>query len=146
MGFKLRGGSGFNALDIGRDPTLPEQPCPICKKKLPGQHRYPKYVCGECEAKATDKSGRPVTFSNIGKVTVSRSKTGERITSIAIGGINGAYSDTGASYRHAICYIRGIRCKVEEAHFGGIVIQSTDKSPERHSPRRNSPGNLRGKK
>jgi hypothetical protein len=56
---------------------------------------------------ATDKSGRSLEFANID----------------ATGGFQAFYSDTGEHYRDHVCFVRGVRCCADEAHFGGIVIQ-----------------------
>jgi hypothetical protein len=40
------------------------------------------------------------------------------------GGFAAQYADTGAVYLSHECFIRGIPCRADEAHFGGIVIQT----------------------
>ena len=38
-------------------------------------------------------------------------------------GCQGEYKDTGERYAEDTCYVKGIPCKAEEHHFGGIVVQ-----------------------
>jgi|CXWL01.1.fsa_nt_gi uncharacterized C2H2 Zn-finger protein len=94
------------------------QGCPSCGKKQRHNEGYPNHLCSECAAKVTDKKGRPIGFSNVEKVTTSRKKV-----TIHVGGAHGYYQDSGAPYRGTDCYAGGLRCRVEEAHFGGIVIK-----------------------
>lgn len=39
------------------------------------------------------------------------------------GGLAGRYADSGEPYLLEECFVRGIRCRVEEARFGGVVIE-----------------------
>ncbi len=39
------------------------------------------------------------------------------------GGLDGAYADTGKPYEPDECFVRGLRCRAEEARFGGVVIE-----------------------
>ena len=88
---------------------MPEtQKCPICLAEVPFRGRYPKYVCAMCMAKAVDENNRPLSFYN----------------ESASGGFVAEYADTGAARQSHICYIDGIKCLADEAHFGGIVIQT----------------------
>jgi hypothetical protein len=84
-----------------------KQLCPICNKDVQPNLRYPKYVCHDCCAKATDKDGRRVIFGNIDMG----------------GGCEGLYLDTKEKYEDTICYIEGHECIADEARFGGIVIE-----------------------
>jgi hypothetical protein len=88
----------------------PRHNCPICGVDLLAISRYPRYVCKACAALAKDAAGRPLGFGNI---DIS-------------GGCEGAYVDTGEAYDANVCYVAGRRCSVEEARFGGIVIQALD--------------------
>lgn len=81
--------------------------CPICNKELRAILRYPNYLCPQCAAKAKDKYGRELVFSN---VSLS-------------GGFKAVYKDTYESYDSHMCYVNGIECFAEEARFGGIVIE-----------------------
>lgn len=83
------------------------QHCPICQAEVAPSRRYPRYVCGTCDGKATDEHGRPLTFSN------------ESFS----GGFVARYADTGARRDNHICWIDGVQCWADEARFGGIVIQ-----------------------
>ncbi|NLF50558.1 MAG: hypothetical protein GX577_05430 [Leptolinea sp.] len=81
--------------------------CPVCKRSMHFNPRYPRAVCLACGNMATDKNGRPVAFFNEG----------------LSGGIFGRYKDDGASYESTTCFIHGLPCKASEAHMGGIVIE-----------------------
>ena len=81
--------------------------CPICNSSLKYFERYPNYICPQCAAKATDKSGRLVSFGNEG----------------FWGGFEGCYVDNGEEYNSHTCYVDGIECNADEAKFGGIVIE-----------------------
>jgi hypothetical protein len=85
------------------------QKCPICSTEVQFSERYPKYVCFDCEAKATDENKRPLNFNN---------------TTMLGGGFAAEYADTGERREGHICYIDGIKCRADEARFGGIVIQT----------------------
>jgi hypothetical protein len=39
------------------------------------------------------------------------------------GGLAGTYADSGEPYLLEECFVRGIRCRAEEARFGGVVIE-----------------------
>ena len=84
------------------------QYCPICQQEVHYSSRYPKHLCRSCMDLCTDAEGRPLAFYNI---------------SIFGQGCQGKYLDTGEIYSSDICYVKGIPCKAEEHHFGGIVVQ-----------------------
>jgi hypothetical protein len=84
-----------------------DQNCPICGARVPPSPRYPRYVCAECSLRAADEQGRSLRFTN---VSIS-------------GGFAAIYADTREERDSHICYIDGIRCRADEAHMGGIVIQ-----------------------
>ncbi|MBK7392270.1 MAG: hypothetical protein IPI64_03080 [Chloracidobacterium sp.] len=86
------------------------QDCPICDAKIPKSERYPRYVCDNCYLRATDEAGRSLSFSN---VSLS-------------GGFTAIYSDTHEERNSHECYIDGVRCRADEARFGGIVIEPYD--------------------
>ena len=69
--------------------------------------RYPRYVCSKCASLTSDDKGNKVAFFN------------EELS----GGIKGVYTDTNEQYPETICFINGIKCRADEARFGGIVIQ-----------------------
>lgn len=83
------------------------QPCPICGVAQPYSPRYPRYLCRDCAAQASDESGRPLKFNNVS----------------FSGGFQALYADTGEPRDSHLCYIRGIRCRADEDYWGGIVIQ-----------------------
>ncbi len=80
--------------------------CPICSKTVMVSARYPRSVCEECAAQAADAQGRLVVFYNQG----------------LSGGLLGRYRDSEEPFNERECYIRGVKCRVEEAHLGGVVI------------------------
>ena len=84
-----------------------KQFCPICHIEVQPFPRYPNYVCKACYAKAADKDGRPLEFSNID----------------FWGGYQAIYADNQDIYDDHVCYIDGIKCWADEARFGGIVIE-----------------------
>lgn len=81
--------------------------CPICNTALKYFERYPNYICPKCAAKASDKSGRLLSFGNEGMW----------------GGFEGVYMDNGEEYNSHACYVDKIECNADEARFGGIVIE-----------------------
>ncbi|XYI03153.1 recombinase family protein [Sorangium sp. So ce1128] len=85
--------------------------CPTCGDPVEPWPRYPRAVCGICQREATDEGGRPLEFFN---------------TSIG-GGFGARYADTREPRDSHACVIRGVRCRADEARFGGIVIQSVEK-------------------
>jgi hypothetical protein len=96
-------------MNIDSDSGTPEmrQDCPICGAKLRQNLRYPLMLCGSCVDQASDESGRSLGFANID----------------ATGGFQAFYSDTGEPYLDHVCFVLGVRCCADEAHFGGIVVQ-----------------------
>lgn len=87
--------------------------CPICGREQPAVARYPDYLCRECAGRATDPGGHPLRFYN---------------TSLS-GGFVAKYADTDdlaeESVTH-IVYIDGLRCRADEARFGGVVVQPAE--------------------
>ncbi|HCE17129.1 MAG TPA: hypothetical protein DEQ80_04655 [Anaerolinea thermolimosa] len=86
------------------------QYCPICKNPVPVSARYPRAVCEDCAAQATDEAGKPVVFFQEGLSS----------------GLQGKYRENDEAYPAQECYIRGVRCRVEEGHLGGVVIYPLD--------------------
>ena len=74
--------------------------------------RYPRYICPDCAHRAADEEGRSVEFYN------------ESFS----GGFMAKYADTGEKRESHICFIDGVKCRADEARFGGIVIQVMDDS------------------
>ena len=85
---------------------MPQQ-CPICGSEVPESPRYPRYLCERCTAKAVSADARPLTFFN------------EDVS----GGFVAFYADTGEPYPSHECFVDGIKCRADEAHMGGIVIE-----------------------
>ena len=83
---------------------------PMCDLLVNPSPRYPSYVCSDCrhQSPPVDASGNQIDFFNadfaggfISETTVN----GEKIR--------------GNNHE---CFIRGVRCRADEARFGGIVI------------------------
>ena len=87
-------------------------PCPICSAETQKFGRYPKMVCPACMDRACDERGRRVAFFNEG----------------AWGGCVGSYVDTDEKYDSRFCFIDGIKCRADEGHVGGILIERADGS------------------
>ncbi len=83
------------------------QYCPICLVEVVQSPRYPRYVCANCDGRATDENGRLLMFSN------------ESLS----GGFIAKYADTGEGRDSHVCFIDGVKCWADEAHMGGIIIQ-----------------------
>ncbi|MBY8859830.1 hypothetical protein K7711_25405 [Nocardia sp. CA2R105] len=97
------------------------QPCPHCGRPAVYQARYPRAVCGHCFDRTTDRAGRRVTGFNIDMS----------------GGMIAYYTDTvdqpdGSSSRSeecvevsrtGVCFIGDHPAIMQEARFGGIVVQ-----------------------
>jgi len=83
------------------------QPCPLCDRPVPKNPRYPRYVFGDCLDLVTDRRGRRVEFANEG----------------FSGGFVGNYAGTDEPYDDHECFVRGVRCRADEAKFGGIVYE-----------------------
>jgi hypothetical protein len=86
------------------------QYCPICSTPVMFDPRYPRHVCGDCANKTCSKDGRALSFYNLN----------------GAGGYGTKYDDTGEEYFSNDCYIDGIKCFADDAHFGGIVIEVVD--------------------
>jgi len=84
-----------------------KQFCPICGAEVAVVLRYPNYVCRQCAGKASSADRRKLSFCN-------KSHSG---------GFLAFYADTNEPYDSHVCFIEGIRCRADEARFGGIVIE-----------------------
>ena len=73
--------------------------------------RYPRYLCGNCSGRVTDKEDRRVEFFN---------------TEFLGHGCQGRYVDSDEPYNSDVCYVDGVECWAEEAYLGGIVIQAKE--------------------
>jgi len=60
-----------------------------------------------CAVKAASADGRVLEFSNVDMS----------------GGFVAHYADTGEEYPSHECFIGGVKCRADEAKFGGIVIE-----------------------
>lgn len=85
-----------------------EQSCPICATAVYPNPRYPRYLCGECSAKASDENGRPLRFHN------------ESFS----GGFVAKYADTNEPRDSHVCFVDGKECWADEEYMGSIVIQA----------------------
>jgi microsomal dipeptidase-like Zn-dependent dipeptidase len=86
--------------------------CPTCNSYIKHIDGLPAYICSKCVALATDKDGKPITFKTI-------TESGN--------GIQGVYTDGGKLYRSRTCYIKGLKCKVEETNIGIVDKRVTAK-------------------
>jgi hypothetical protein len=91
------------------------QYCPLCRVKVTPSQRYPRYLCADCDGKATDEDGRLLVFSN------------ESFS----GGFIAQYADTGEARDSHLCFVDGVKCRADEARFGGIIIQPVEDSVPR---------------
>lgn len=88
--------------------------CPTCNRYIKYIAGQDAYICTKCVELATDKDGKAVMFKTI---------TGSGI------GTQGVYRDTGKLYRSTLCYIKGIKCQVEDANIE--VSKSTLKAKKK---------------
>lgn len=88
------------------------QQCPICFKAVPALAKYPRYVCADCAARATDETGRPLRFF---------------VESLSDGFV-ARYADNAELRASHVCFIDGVECWADEARFGGIIIEAADAS------------------
>jgi hypothetical protein len=89
-----------------------ECPCAICGAPVPLSPRTPQRVCVVCALEAVDAEGRTLRFSN------------DDLT----GGFVAIDSNGTHSTNHE-CFVRGVRCWADEAHFGGIVLVLRPRTP-----------------
>lgn len=80
-----------------------QQHCPTCNRYIKYIEGQPAYICKKCIELATDKDGKAITFK-----TITESGTG----------IQGVYKESGKLYRSRTCYIKGVKCEIEETTFG----------------------------
>ena len=89
--------------------------CPICSKPTPHQERYPLAVCSNCFNKASDKPNGMASL-----------RTGRKLSFFNLdlgGGYRAVVEETGEEYDSHVCYIDEVKCRADEARFGGIIIQ-----------------------
>jgi hypothetical protein len=80
--------------------------CPICQGPAHQTPRYPDALCAECVKLAVDDRGRALRFYNQ-----------------SLSGGFEAHREDGTRSTEHVCFVRGVRCWADEAHFGGIVIR-----------------------
>jgi hypothetical protein len=85
------------------------QCCPICRTVVAPSARYPRYVCVDCVERTQSVRGRSVSYG----------------VEVPFGPLVGRYVVTRRRYAQDECFIDGVRCRVSEAHFGGVVIEPT---------------------
>lgn len=96
-----------------------KQKCPICGEPVIDMRRYPRYLCFDCVMRAVDHDGRLVSFTDLD----------------TDGGLSMRYQDKASpdvviespfstGFPHV--WVDGVECEVRVAHFGGVVIQTTD--------------------
>lgn len=105
-------------------------PCSRCERPAIFQERYPRAVCDHCLSRTTDHTGRRVTGFN----------------THSSGGMIAYYTDTledsdGSGSRKeecvevtrtGMCFVDGQPATIQEARFGGIVVQmASDYRPRR---------------
>jgi predicted amidophosphoribosyltransferase len=83
------------------------QKCPICGMELPASKRYKNYVCDKCIERAVDEDGKPASFYSEAR----RNEDGSFQTPYTL---------------RKVCYIDGIKCRGQEAKFGGLVVEPVE--------------------
>ncbi|KAE9378442.1 hypothetical protein N431DRAFT_435553 [Stipitochalara longipes BDJ] len=86
-------------------------PCPVCKKSLEINPRYPNRVCSTCEGRATDAHGRLLTFGTGAKTNDFEAR----------------FADDGSlasevTKNHTV-YVGSLKVWAADAHMGGTVLQ-----------------------
>ncbi|MFD3593001.1 hypothetical protein ACFWU5_09750 [Nocardia sp. NPDC058640] len=107
------------------------QPCPRCEQPALFAARYPRAVCGDCITRATDRTGRRITGFNTdlsGGVIAYYTDTLEDSA-----GVGSQREECVEVTRTGACFIDGHPATIQEARFGGIVIEmaSNDRSRRR---------------
>ena len=83
--------------------------CPLCTQQMDYSERYPNAICHAHYEECIDSDGNHVTYQN-------EDENGGLVSYHTIDNrIVRRIDDT--------CFVRGIKCSVEEARMGGIVIQ-----------------------
>lgn len=83
------------------------QHCPTCNRYVRVSSRYPDYACPKCQKLAVNKEGQRVEYFNV---------------SVDGHGCQGVIVGKNRLTRSKICFIKGIRFRVEEAYLGGVVF------------------------
>ena len=103
----------FNSFEMDDNAEELVFSCSICDKDLnPFMEHFKGHVCKECMLAATDDDGRPIKFCADNK-----------------GGIVARYADDDEVYESEICYVHGIKCRVEteEMRNGYDVVGRIEK-------------------
>jgi len=82
--------------------------CPICDKNMFSFERYPNMICNECIELAVNKNGESIKFYNIDHT----------------GGFISMVNDVKGEEHE--CFINNIKCRADEARFGGIVVELSE--------------------
>jgi|GEM_PF-63940 len=130
-----QGDTGRNILahndSLLKDPTPGRrytQPCPRCERPATYSERYPRAVCDHCGSRTTDQAGRRVTGYNV-------DMSGGMIAyyADAIGpsdGPDSRYEECVEVTRTGECFIDGHPATMQEARFGGIVVEMAAQVPD----------------
>ena len=97
------------------EPVRPTHPCPICSRPTAHEDRYPLSVCADCQTRAADSTGQTVVGFNEGF-------GGGLIVFHLVDGRPADVSDEVMESR--LCWIDDIPCSIQEARFGGVVVQT----------------------
>ncbi len=90
-------------------------PCPLCGAATLHMARYPRSVCDACRVRAADSAGRRIVGFNTdfsGGFVAHFADAEEQVC-----------QEVTASNR---CWIDGRPCSIDEARFGGVVIEALD--------------------
>ncbi|MFE3444527.1 hypothetical protein ACFXNW_15980 [Nocardia sp. NPDC059180] len=125
----IPGASGRNILarndSLMRSPTPGRrhtQPCPRCERPAIYLDSYPRAVCDHCRGRTTDRTGRPVTGFNThlsGGMIAYYTDMIERSDGSA-----SPHEECVEVTRTGACLIDGHPATMQEARFGGIVVQT----------------------
>ena len=96
---------------------LNQTPCPICESMIEYFERYPNYICGDCVSRLVDINDVPIRFQN-------ETLVGTGVSAWLLDSETGKYDRLDPiSSMTGEAYCNGVRCKAEEAYFGGIIVQ-----------------------
>ncbi len=98
------------------------QPCARCENPAIYSERYPRGVCDDCQSRTTDRDGRRVTGYNThpsGGMIAYYTDTVEQTDSPQM-------EECVEVTRTGACFIDGRPAIMQEARFGGIVVQMAD--------------------
>lgn len=75
---------------------MTDQLCPICGNQVQKIARYPKYICRDCLSGGIEVDGKIV---HIASIDIRNTMKVE-------------------------CLVKGTKCILREAHFGGVVVEA----------------------